>query len=617
MSPDGAAPMKPLPLLAASVMAVLFGLFFWPAPASFQVWRFVGLSLAAFVVYLLLLRFSKRLSLFGMNRSMLFLLVAAAVLIRLIVLFGSGDSTCLSGDVYRYIFEGNMVLHGYNPYTTAPEAMAATPLVDTTIFPRILQPAVPTVFPPLSQYIFGLAYLLHSDSIHGFKLISVLFELMTLLSLIVFVRRYVKRHPFKSWALLIYLFSPLVVIEFVMSSHVDILAMPFFVFGLVALRRNRPAVTGVMLAAAAMVKLFGLFFVPVLLFHFMGKDRWRFLGAFLLTGLLLYLPFMIRGGGGVVGSLGDCFTCWEFGGSVFPLLNGLIGGTAARVVSGLLFLAVIGWATLPGRKLVPDVYMRLFIVFGAFVILTPALFPWYLVWLLPFVVYYRNLPFLVLSGTVLLLYVSIGTTTQTFGLAQPWWLLPAVYVPFYALLARAAYRQWRKRRSTPGFTAYSDKWLEELEGQIEEITIRDTRIRRTDGQLVVTPNHELFQNPVVVRTDRDVRRTTIICGVAYGEDVDAAREVIYEAVRRLDSVRDDVRDVQVFAHAFGASSIDFEVTWWTGSKPVDIRASRDQVIASVKRSLDEAGIEIPFPYRTLTFKGPMPSQQACTDRDDG
>ena len=146
---------------------------------------------------------------------------------------------------------------------------------------------------------------------------------------------------------------------------------------------------------------------------------------------------------------------------------------------------------------------------------------------------------------------------------------------------------------------------ESHEGRVEGITIRDTRIRQTDGQLVVMPNHALFQNPVTVRTDLELRRVTIIVGVAYGEDVDVSRGVIHDAVVALDSVRDDVHDVQVFAQAFGASSIDFEVAWWTRSRPVDIRASRDQVVAAVKRALDEAGIEIPFPYRTLTFKHPL------------
>ena len=146
---------------------------------------------------------------------------------------------------------------------------------------------------------------------------------------------------------------------------------------------------------------------------------------------------------------------------------------------------------------------------------------------------------------------------------------------------------------------------EQIDGRVEEITIRDTHVRQTDGQRIVMPNAMLFKSPVTVRTDRDIRRTTIICGVAYGEDVDEARGVIEKAVAKVESVRDD-QPIQIFAQAFGSSSIDFEVTWWTGSKPVDIRRSRDQVVAAVKRALDDAGIEIPFPYRTLTFKEPLP-----------
>ncbi|NNE51883.1 MAG: mechanosensitive ion channel family protein [Sulfitobacter sp.] len=142
---------------------------------------------------------------------------------------------------------------------------------------------------------------------------------------------------------------------------------------------------------------------------------------------------------------------------------------------------------------------------------------------------------------------------------------------------------------------------EDIDGQVEEITIRDTHVRQTDGQLVVAPNAMFFKNPVTIRTARDVRRTTIICGVGYGEDVDKAREVITKAVKNVDAVRDDVRDVEIFAQEFGDSSINFEVTWWTGSKPIDIRSSRDKVVAAIKRALDEADIEIPFPYRTMTF----------------
>ncbi|TWU62456.1 Small-conductance mechanosensitive channel [Crateriforma conspicua] len=142
---------------------------------------------------------------------------------------------------------------------------------------------------------------------------------------------------------------------------------------------------------------------------------------------------------------------------------------------------------------------------------------------------------------------------------------------------------------------------EETTGKVEQITVRNTMIRKLDGELAVIPNGHLFKNKVDVLTSQPQRRVRIICGVAYGEDVDQAREVIREAVQSCDTVR-GIRTVEVFANEFANSSINFEVAWWTGAKPIDIRRSRDQVVAAIKRSLDEANIEIPFPYRTLTFK---------------
>lgn len=158
---------------------------------------------------------------------------------------------------------------------------------------------------------------------------------------------------------------------------------------------------------------------------------------------------------------------------------------------------------------------------------------------------------------------------------------------------------WRFPFDPGDFVRWSD-----IEGQIEEITVRMTLIRKTDGELVVLPNATLLKDPVYVLTDRDVRRVTFECGIAYGEGVDEGRSVIQAAVNGCESVRKD-QPIQVFAREFGDSSINFEVTWWTGALPLDIRKSRDEVIAAVKAGLDNAGIEIPFPYRTLTFKQPL------------
>lgn len=145
---------------------------------------------------------------------------------------------------------------------------------------------------------------------------------------------------------------------------------------------------------------------------------------------------------------------------------------------------------------------------------------------------------------------------------------------------------------------------EGIAGFVEEITIRDTRIRQVDDEEVTLPNAMLFKNPVNIQTARELRRLMIICGVAYDEDVAESRRVIADAVSACRTVNTD-RDIQVFAREFGASSIDFEVAWWTDSDPLSGRRSKDEVVEAVKSALDEAGIEIPFPYRTLTFKEPL------------
>lgn len=155
--------------------------------------------------------------------------------------------------------------------------------------------------------------------------------------------------------------------------------------------------------------------------------------------------------------------------------------------------------------------------------------------------------------------------------------------------------------------------VEGIDGKVENITVRDTVVRQTDGQPVIIPNSLLFKNPVTVRTDKERRRTRIICGVGYGEDVDKSRKVIADAVDNVETVLSD-QPIQVFAHEFGASSVDFEVTWWTGSEPGDIRRSRDEVISKIKRALDDAGIEIPFPYRTLTFSEPLSLNDKLGDK---
>ena len=150
------------------------------------------------------------------------------------------------------------------------------------------------------------------------------------------------------------------------------------------------------------------------------------------------------------------------------------------------------------------------------------------------------------------------------------------------------------------------------EGQIEEITIRDSRIRQTDGQLVVMPNHELFQNAVTVRTDTELRRVTIICPIALNEDVDAAHEAIRRAVEPSEEACETMRTTRCRSSLRGLGRARSSSKWLGGRARVRSRCGRavTRSCARSRRGLAEADIEIPFPYRALVFRDPLRTQAA-------
>ena len=149
---------------------------------------------------------------------------------------------------------------------------------------------------------------------------------------------------------------------------------------------------------------------------------------------------------------------------------------------------------------------------------------------------------------------------------------------------------------------------EGVAGRVEHIALRETHIRKPNKELTIVPNSILFKNPVKILTDVQKRRHEVVCGVSYDTDLEQARDVIRKAVETSDHV--DVEEgIDVFAMEFNSSSVDFNIRWWSGSKPRNMHESRDSVIRSVKRALDDAGIEIPFPYVTNTFK-----ETLCVER---
>jgi small conductance mechanosensitive channel len=138
----------------------------------------------------------------------------------------------------------------------------------------------------------------------------------------------------------------------------------------------------------------------------------------------------------------------------------------------------------------------------------------------------------------------------------------------------------------------------DVEGTVEDIDLRVTRLVDYDGEVVLVPNADVFRTTLVNLTERGRRRTRLTIGVDYRDDHDVAREVIRTAVEGVDGVLAEPA-VEVLLTELGESSVDFEVRYWTLPDIRSVRHTQDRVLSAAKRAIDEAGLTIPWPIRTL------------------
>ncbi len=139
-------------------------------------------------------------------------------------------------------------------------------------------------------------------------------------------------------------------------------------------------------------------------------------------------------------------------------------------------------------------------------------------------------------------------------------------------------------------------------GYVKKIGLRAIDIENFDGQYVIIPSKEVFQNPLLNYNRLNHRRVNVPVGVSYGDDVEKVVKIMYDTIRDLDIARDDYTDVRVDFDGFGDSSVNFIVRFWIDkcNQPSYHRAFTRAGIA-IKKAFDENDISIPFPIRTLDF----------------
>jgi small conductance mechanosensitive channel len=137
-------------------------------------------------------------------------------------------------------------------------------------------------------------------------------------------------------------------------------------------------------------------------------------------------------------------------------------------------------------------------------------------------------------------------------------------------------------------------------GVVEDISLRVTRVRTFDNELLTVPNSQLTDNVVKNPVDGDKLRVKFVFGIGYGDDIEKATDIIMEEAEAHDGIMDDPGP-SVRLTELGDSSVGLQSRIWIANPSrADFVKTRGEYVTAVKRRFDEEGIDIPYPHRTLT-----------------
>jgi alpha-1,6-mannosyltransferase len=318
-------------------------------------------------------------------------------------------------DIHRYVWDGRLQRLGYNPYIVVPSDPAVQGL-HTPETRNLNNPDLPSPYPAGAQLFFRAVTAIQ-ESAFAFKVAFVVCEFAIVFLLLDLLRCTRQGQEQRAHLVLAYAWNPLLAIEVAGSGHIDIVGALLLVVSAAALVRRWRATAAVALGLAIAVK-----FLPVVLLPLYWK-RVRIRDAALAAAVvgLLYVPFLNHGRI-PIGSLGAYVQTFRFNGPVFAALDQL---APPQLLAGLAVLAGLVTATLfrraAPRSAAPEWSPDQFAwPMAASLLCAPAVFPWYLLVLLPFLTSASTLLIIIWTVSIIPTYVQWHLRT----LGHPWGALP-------------------------------------------------------------------------------------------------------------------------------------------------------------------------------------------------
>ncbi len=289
------------------------------------------------------------------DRRSIAVLVVAALVARAILL---PSAPFLSHDAYRYLWDGTLLAHGYNPLAVAPDSNALATLHHSPLYAFIDWRTIPSLYPPAAYALFFIGALFSPASVIGEKLVMSLGDVLALGALVATLR--LRKLPLGRAA--IYAWNPLVLLEFSQSGHVEAWTIAAIVASAYFLDSGRTFASGAAMSLAVLTKLYPAVLAPVAF----ARNRIALVTAGTIVVAVYAVSFAINPH--TFGSLDAYVNEQRFNATLFALLGSK--GAAAALLAGTAYAVVL-------RRRGVSLAAALFGIELVYLLVLPSVLPWY------------------------------------------------------------------------------------------------------------------------------------------------------------------------------------------------------------------------------------------------
>jgi alpha-1,6-mannosyltransferase len=333
-------------------------------------------------------------------------------------------------DIRRYVWDGRVQRLGYNPYIVVPSdpALGALHTPETR---TLNNPDVPSPYPAGAQLFFRAVTAIH-ESIFALKVTFVLCDLAIVLVLLDILRC---SEQAAHWVLA-YAWNPLLATEVAGSGHIDILGALLLLVSAAALGRRWRGVAALAFGLAVAVKVLPIVLLPLYWRRVRVRDGAL---AAVVVGLL-YVPFFNHGRI-PIGSLGTYVQRFRFNDPVFATLERVASPQFVVGLAVLVGLLTAIWMRRNSATWSSDAFAW---PMAASLLCAPVVYPWYLLWLLPFLRSVSTVPIIIWTVSIIPTYVVWHLRTLGRAWVVPGWIMMLEYGAVAAAGAIIAFHRFTR-----------------------------------------------------------------------------------------------------------------------------------------------------------------------------